>query len=67
MRMNALRGGRAAPGVHREQKELPKEVKEIVDTINVAINEARPGWLERLQKAQQIRAASESKQARQQV
>jgi len=59
MRMNALRGGRAAPGVHREQKELPKEVKEIVDTINVAINEARPGWLERLQKAQQVSSFAE--------
>lgn len=65
-RMDALRGGRAPSGQHQEQ-ELPKEVKEVVDAINVAINEARPGWLERLQKVQQIRAASRPKQAGQRV
>ncbi|GLB41754.1 putative toxin transport [Lyophyllum shimeji] len=66
MRMEALRGG-LAPGIPRERKELPPEVKGMVDAINVAINEARPGWLERLQKAQQIKATADSKQARQRV
>lgn len=50
MRMDALREQRKSP--YGEQKELPREVKEMVDSINIAINEARPGWLERLQKAQ---------------
>ncbi|KAF8075026.1 DnaJ-domain-containing protein [Lyophyllum atratum] len=64
MRMDALRERRGATGRRREQKEVPEEVKVIVDAINVAINEARPGWLDRVQKAQQLKAEWESKQAR---
>lgn len=53
MRMDALKRQRRA--VFGEHEELPKEVKEAVDAINQTINEQRPGWLERLQKAQQVR------------
>ncbi|KAG5642636.1 hypothetical protein DXG03_002474 [Asterophora parasitica] len=52
-RMEALREQRRA-AFGGDQKELPKEVTEMVDAINVAINEARPGWLERVQKAKQV-------------
>ncbi|KAF5373228.1 hypothetical protein D9615_007492 [Tricholomella constricta] len=64
MRMEALREQRRA-AYGGDQKEVPKEVKEMVDAINLAINEARPGWLERLRKAQQMKADSETKRARQ--
>ncbi|KAG6853630.1 hypothetical protein C0991_002690 [Blastosporella zonata] len=57
----------------KELKEVPREVQEIVDAINVAIDEARPGWLERLRRVQelassiQIKASFEAKQAERRV
>ncbi|KAG6910204.1 hypothetical protein DXG01_012339 [Tephrocybe rancida] len=50
-----------------QPKEVSREVQEIVDTINLAINKARPGWLDRLRRAQETKANFESKQAGQRV
>ncbi|KNZ72648.1 Chaperone protein dnaJ [Termitomyces sp. J132] len=37
-----------------EHKVVSREVQEIVDAINAAIDEVRPGWLERLRRAQEV-------------
>lgn len=37
-----------------EQKVVSREVQEIIDAINAAIDELRPGWLERLRRAQEV-------------
>ncbi|KAH0582909.1 hypothetical protein H2248_010810 [Termitomyces sp. 'cryptogamus'] len=50
-----------------EHKVVSREVQEIVDAINAAIDEVRPGWLERLRRAQEIKANFQSQQASQRL
>ncbi|KAG6891239.1 hypothetical protein C0995_008491 [Termitomyces sp. Mi166 len=50
-----------------EHKVVSREVQEIVDAINAAIDEVRPGWLERLRRAQVIKASFQSQQASQTI
>ncbi|KAG6837369.1 hypothetical protein H0H93_010971 [Arthromyces matolae] len=46
-----------------DQNVVPSEVQEIVDAINVALDQVRPGWLERVRRAQEIKARFQSQQA----
>ncbi|KAG6856265.1 hypothetical protein H0H87_006021 [Tephrocybe sp. NHM501043] len=50
-----------------ELKDASKEVQEIVDEINLAIEDARPGWLERMRRARELKANLEAKQTEKRV
>ncbi|KAG6885114.1 hypothetical protein C0993_005788 [Termitomyces sp. T159_Od127] len=57
----------ATDAIPVEQKVVSREVQEIIDAINAAIDEVRPGWLERLRRAQEIKANFQSQQASQRL